>query len=105
MVAVWLPVLALFASFAIDFGHFFDYSRNLQNRADAAAIAAGDGLGNICASNPTSATTAPSSPSARWVSYSAGPPAPRAISRMRTTDPAAPSRRSRLSTATRTCRT
>jgi putative Flp pilus-assembly TadE/G-like protein len=41
MVAVWLPVLALFASFAIDFGHFFDYSRNLQNRADAAALAAG----------------------------------------------------------------
>lgn len=59
MVAVWLPVLALFASFAIDVGHFFDYSRNLQNRADAAAIAAGLQFGDICSSNPTNGRTAP----------------------------------------------
>jgi hypothetical protein len=50
MVAVWLPVLAIFASFAIDFGHFFDYSRNLQNRADAIALSMGLQYGNTCAS-------------------------------------------------------
>ena len=49
MVAVWLPVLAIFASFAIDVAHFFDYSRNLQNRADAFALAAGLEYGNTCA--------------------------------------------------------
>jgi len=59
MVAVWLPVLALFASFAIDVGHFFDYSRKLQNQADAAAIAAGLQFGGICSSNPTNAATTP----------------------------------------------
>ena len=59
MVAVWLPVLALFVSFAIDFAHFFDYSRNLQNRADAIVLAAGDQLGNACASDPTDPMTSP----------------------------------------------
>ena len=54
MVAVWLPLLALFVSFAVDVGHFFDYSRNLQNRADAAAFAAGDAYGNTCFGTPTS---------------------------------------------------
>ena len=48
LVAIWLPVLALFVSFAVDFAHFFDYSRNLQNRADAAALAAGDAYGGTC---------------------------------------------------------
>src|SRR5262249_53730591 len=57
MVAIWLPVLALFVSFAIDFAHFFDYSRNLQNRADAAALAASVAYGNICFSTPTAAQT------------------------------------------------
>jgi hypothetical protein len=56
MVAVWLPVLALFVSFAIDVSHFFDYSRNLQNRADAAALAAGDAYGATCFTNPNDAT-------------------------------------------------
>ena len=51
MVAIWLPVLALFVSFAVDFAHFFDYSRNLQNRADAAALAAGLQYGNTCAAS------------------------------------------------------
>ena len=57
MVAIWLPVLALFVSFAVDFAHFFDYSRNLQNRADAAALAASVAYGNTCFSNPTAAQT------------------------------------------------
>jgi hypothetical protein len=56
MVAVWLPVLAIFASFAIDVGHFFDYSRNLQNRADAFALAAGLEYGNTCATATPDAT-------------------------------------------------
>jgi hypothetical protein len=57
MVAVWLPVLALFVSFAVDFAHFFDYSRNLQNRADAAALAAAVQYGNTCFGTPTTTQT------------------------------------------------
>jgi hypothetical protein len=71
MVAVWLPVLALFTSFAVDFGHFFDYSRNLQNRADAAALAAGDAYGNTCFGTPTSGQLAAIGHSAQKY---AGPP-------------------------------
>jgi hypothetical protein len=52
MVAAWLPVLALLVSFAIDFAHFFDYSRNLQNRVDAATLAGGHQLA-ICLGSPT----------------------------------------------------
>jgi putative Flp pilus-assembly TadE/G-like protein len=48
LVAIWLPVLALFAMFAIDVAHWYDYSRNLQTRADAAALAAGAQYGNTC---------------------------------------------------------
>jgi hypothetical protein len=48
LVAAALPVFLLFASFAVDVGHFFDYSRNLQNRADAAALAAGTQYGATC---------------------------------------------------------
>jgi hypothetical protein len=55
MVAVWLPVLAIFVSFTVDFAHFFDYSRNLQNRADAAAMAAAIAYGNICSGTPSQA--------------------------------------------------
>ena len=40
--------LAGMLAFVIDVSHWFDYSRNLQNRADAAALAAGDQYGNIC---------------------------------------------------------
>jgi len=57
MVAIWLPVLALFVSFAVDFAHFFDYSRNLQNRADAAALAASVQYGGACFNSPTAAQT------------------------------------------------
>jgi hypothetical protein len=55
LVAVALPVLALFVMFAIDVAHWFDYSRNLQNRADAAALAAGLEYGNTCESTTPSA--------------------------------------------------
>jgi hypothetical protein len=77
LVAIWLPVLALFASFAIDFGHFFDYSRNLQNRVDAAVFAAGDQFGSICASNPTSATTSPENVIGEMAQLFSGPPGSR----------------------------
>ena len=48
LVALWLPVMLIFISFAIDAAHFWDFSRNLQNRADAAALAAGTQYGNAC---------------------------------------------------------
>jgi hypothetical protein len=54
--AIALPVLALFVMFAIDVAHWYDYSRNLQNRADAAALAAGLEYGGTCAvSSPSAA--------------------------------------------------
>jgi hypothetical protein len=71
MVAVWLPVLALFVSFAVDFAHFFDYSRNLQNRADAAALAAIVAYGNGCSGSPTTAQT---DPIGKVAQQYAGPP-------------------------------
>ena len=56
IVAVTLPILLLFVMFAIDVAHWFDYSRNLQNRADAAALAAGLEYGGTCAVSNPSAT-------------------------------------------------
>jgi Putative Flp pilus-assembly TadE/G-like len=57
LVAVTLPVLVLFVAFGIEVGHWYDYSRNLQNRADAAALAAAVAYGNTCSSSPTAAQT------------------------------------------------
>ncbi|HXH96010.1 MAG TPA: pilus assembly protein TadG-related protein [Gaiellaceae bacterium] len=74
MVAAWLPVIALFAAFAVDVGHFFDYSRNLQNRADAAALAGGLQVGNICAGNPTDPTSSPELPIGQMAQLFSGPP-------------------------------
>src|SRR5216110_3060245 len=56
--AALFPILFL-AAFAIDVSHWWDYSRNLQNRADAAALAAGASFGNICleGGNPGDTTT------------------------------------------------
>lgn len=48
MVALFLPLMLIFASFAIDGAHYFDFSRNLQNRADAAAFSAALQYGNAC---------------------------------------------------------
>jgi hypothetical protein len=45
--AAMFPFMFL-SAFAIDTSHWFDYSRNLQNRADAAALAGGMAFGNIC---------------------------------------------------------
>jgi Flp pilus assembly protein TadG len=52
---VLLPVLGLLTMFAIDTAHWWDYSRNLQSRADAAALAAGLQYGNTCATGTPSA--------------------------------------------------
>jgi Flp pilus assembly protein TadG len=52
LVAVTLPVILLFVAFGIEVGHWFDYSRNLQNRADASALAAAVQYGNSCFSTP-----------------------------------------------------
>jgi hypothetical protein len=57
LVAVTLPVIFLFVAFGTEIGHWYDYSRNLQNRADAAALAAGDAYGAICFGSPTAAQT------------------------------------------------
>lgn len=55
MVALFLPILLIFTSFAIDGAHYFDFSRNLQNRADAAAFSAALAYGNTCFGTPTAA--------------------------------------------------
>jgi hypothetical protein len=71
--AAMFPMAAMLA-FAVDVPHWFDYSRNLQNRADAMVLAAGGEMGNICASNPTSATTAPELPIGQMAQLFSGPP-------------------------------
>jgi Putative Flp pilus-assembly TadE/G-like len=43
--AAIFPIVGMM-TFAIDVSHWFDYSRNLQNRADAAALAGGQMLGS-----------------------------------------------------------
>ena len=55
MVALFLPLLLIFASFAIDGARYWDFSRNLQNKADAAAFSAALEYGNTCFSTPTQA--------------------------------------------------
>jgi hypothetical protein len=57
LVGVTLPVLVLFVAFGIEVGHWYDYSRNLQNRADAAALAASIAYGGTCFGTATSAQT------------------------------------------------
>jgi hypothetical protein len=57
LVAVTLPVLVLFTAFGIEVGHWYDYSRNLQNRADAAALAAAVEYGGTCFGSATAAQT------------------------------------------------
>jgi hypothetical protein len=48
LVALFLPVFLIFASFAIDAAHYWDFSRNLQNKVDAAVLAAGSTYGGTC---------------------------------------------------------
>jgi hypothetical protein len=53
LIALWLPLMAIFASFALDAAHFWDFNRNLQNRIDAAVLAAGAQYGGSCFGTPT----------------------------------------------------
>ena len=57
LVAVALPVIVLFVAFGVEVGHWYDYSRNLQNRADAAALAASLEYGGTCFGTPTTTQT------------------------------------------------
>src|SRR5205085_7109415 len=81
LVAVCLPALALLAAFAIDVAHWYDYSRNLQLRADAAALAGGDQFGGIC--TPSSPSLTAMSAVGKMAQLYSGPPVP--------TDPSKPS--------------
>jgi hypothetical protein len=47
-VALWLPLLVLFASFAIDVGNWFVHDRHLQLQADAGALAAAGDFSFSC---------------------------------------------------------
>lgn len=73
-----ITALAMFAmvammTFAIDVSHWFDYSRNLQARADAAALAAGDAYGNVCfTSNYGDTQTGAQSAVGKWAQLYSG---------------------------------
>src|SRR5712691_5684373 len=77
---VVLTALAIFPAmflmaFAIDVSHWFDYSRNLQNRADAAALAAAAEFGNIClggAATPGSTSNGGQSTLGKWAQLYSG---------------------------------
>jgi Putative Flp pilus-assembly TadE/G-like len=58
MAVAMFPFLFL-AAYAIDVSHWWDYSRNLQNRADAAALAGATQYGTMCfqGGNPGNVTT------------------------------------------------
>src|ERR1041385_2605578 len=73
--AAMFPMAGMLA-FAVDVSHWFDYSRNLQNRADAAALAAGDAFGNICFANagsPGDVWTGKQSSIGKWAQLYSGP--------------------------------
>ncbi|TMJ94700.1 MAG: hypothetical protein E6G67_08790 [Actinobacteria bacterium] len=52
MVALWLPVLVLLASFVIDVGNWFEHKRHLQLQADAGALAAAQDFRIPCSDPP-----------------------------------------------------
>jgi hypothetical protein len=57
MAAAIFPLMFLLA-FAVDVSHWFDYSRSLQNRADAAALAGAQMYGSLCFTGGSPGTTA-----------------------------------------------
>lgn len=48
MVAVWMPVLAIFLTFVVDVGNWFEHKSHLQMQADAAVLAAAQELRLPC---------------------------------------------------------
>jgi Flp pilus assembly protein TadG len=67
------PAMFLMA-FAIDISHWYDYSRNLQNRADAAALAAAGEFGSTCigAGDPGATTNGAQSALGKWAQLYSG---------------------------------
>jgi hypothetical protein len=71
--AAMFPIIGMTA-FAIDVSHWFNYSRNLQNRADAAAFAGGDAYGDICfRSAPGDVWSGAQSTIGEWAQLYGGP--------------------------------
>jgi hypothetical protein len=66
-----LPILAML-TFAIDVSHWFDYSRNLQNRADAAAFAGGQMLGACLGGSPGTTANGLQSAAGKWAQLYTG---------------------------------
>jgi Flp pilus assembly protein TadG len=52
LVAVWLPLAVLLASFVIDIANWFEHKRHLQMQADAAALAGAREMRVPCADQP-----------------------------------------------------
>ena len=74
LVAAAMFPLAGMLAFVIDVSHWFDYSRNLQNRADAAALAAGAQYGSTCfEGNQGDVWTGLQSQIGKWGQFYAGP--------------------------------
>ncbi len=74
LVAAAMFPLAGMLAFVIDVSHWFDYSRNLQNRADAAALAAGAQYGSTCfEGNQGDVWTGLQSQIGKWGQLYAGP--------------------------------
>jgi hypothetical protein len=71
MAAALFPMVALLA-FVVDVSHWFDYSRNLQNRADAAALAGAQELGACLGSSPGDQLTGTQSAVGRWAQLYSG---------------------------------
>jgi putative Flp pilus-assembly TadE/G-like protein len=65
------PILAMM-TFAIDVSHWFDYSRNLQNRADAAALAGGQMLGACLGGSPGTTANGLQSTAGKWAQLYTG---------------------------------
>lgn len=83
------PIVFLLA-FVIDVSHWFDYSRNLQNRADAAALAGSETFGNIClgGGNPGDTTSGVQSAIGKWAQLYSGAGVGEPLGRLPYTDAA-----------------
>jgi Putative Flp pilus-assembly TadE/G-like len=81
------PILAML-TFAVDVSHWFDYSRNLQNRADAAALAGGQMLGACLGGSPGTTTNGLQSTAGKWAQLYTGASAAEASNRLPYSDAA-----------------
>jgi hypothetical protein len=74
LTAVAIFPLMFLLAFAIDVSHWFDYSRNLQNRADAAAFAGAQMYSNLCftGGQPGNTTNGGQSTIGKWAQLYSG---------------------------------